>query len=285
MSIDITSKKDEFELLRLLGEGDWQIKTNDDYPDLVVTMTWRQELHDWVAEHFVRWVLNGVSTGISHDNDPPWDNSGIVWKQQSDPDTLLDRYKTLAEWMEQEYTGNSRASYVSGMGLFWDTYKDEIEEEISMRTYRLLESQFSTKDDETYSDFYEAVDMVDISLRFVLLALLERLSTADVWDKYHLLVQVKIVNERRVARERLQQHQLWLQQAKTFWETHFQDVTLNRIEAKEFDALELGNRLAEVLLDTDPAIVEAIANVGLPKNFSNSVKYEIEKIAKNALED
>src|SRR5688572_26778959 len=129
MGIDI-SKIPDNELLEVLGDGDWILTLPDEYPDVVISAAMRQALYDEVAQTFVEWVMRGIEVVIEHHLDPEWDRSGSASRYQRDPLLLLIKYETLEEWLTQAYTGNSQASYVSGCGLFWDTYEKVFQERI-----------------------------------------------------------------------------------------------------------------------------------------------------------
>ena len=124
MAIDILNLS-ETDLLPTLGNGDWLIALPDNHPDMIIPAVLREQLANEAARQFVRWAIGGISVEINHHSDPPWDHSGHAYRHQTDPLVLMTRYKTLQEWLDEAYTGNSRASFVSGMGLFWDTYGDD----------------------------------------------------------------------------------------------------------------------------------------------------------------
>src|SRR5688572_18924149 len=127
MGIDITKLKEE-KILEQLGEGDWAVSLPNNYPDLIVTRAWRDEIEAEMASDFVRWVLRGIDIEVKHDDDPPWDSSGDARRYQADSLMLLTRYTSFADWLDNVHTGNSIASYVSGMGIFWETYQEKMRE-------------------------------------------------------------------------------------------------------------------------------------------------------------
>ncbi len=55
--------------------------------------------------------------------------------------------KTLAEWMDSQRSGNTRASYVSGCGLFHYTYRAVAEEYTQDAIGSTLRSQLATDDE------------------------------------------------------------------------------------------------------------------------------------------
>ncbi len=58
---------------------------------------------------------------------------------------------------------------------------------------------------------------------------------------------------------------------KQFWQHHFSHLIGERIEYPRF----IDMKLEDILADTAPNIVEAIAELGLPGNFSNNVRETI----------
>ena len=58
---------------------------------------------------------------LSHDYDPPWDQSGTLFKCSTNEGFQVANYDTVENFFN-EYTGNSVASYVSHHGIFYETY-------------------------------------------------------------------------------------------------------------------------------------------------------------------
>ena len=107
---------------------------------------------------------------ITHDYDPPFDCSGQAYRTH-EYYRLMD-YQTFEDFLE-EYNGASQASYMSGCGLFWRTYSDEIEDEIRDENYdyckTILTNELNLpnikweevkKKDSSYSihDYYDEFD-------------------------------------------------------------------------------------------------------------------------------
>jgi hypothetical protein len=290
MAIDFSKKNvPEDELLSLLGDGDWLLAMPKDLSDLRITVAWRQELIETTASWFVRWVINEQEVTINHNWDPSWDSSGHTETHNVGWRTLLARYNTLNEWLEQAYTGNSTASFMSGMGLFWDTYEKDVEELITDELIHEMKKQFcappGVDDDWFWDEVFEESDLVQIHLEHALRLLCGQMTTRDAWQKYEDSVRTQLVKEeaRRVieSARRDKMHR----QAREFWECHFPDLQGKRIERPEFKALDLESRLREALADADPEIVRAIAEIGLPGLFSNTVAEDMKALARQALED
>lgn len=284
MGIDIT-KLAEHELLITLGDGDWDLILPTGTPDLTLSVEWREQFIDMASDWFVRWVLDGTAIEIVHDNDPPWDCSGSARAYAVDPLMLLVRHTTLGAWMTEEYTGQSKASYESGMGLFWENYEDDLEGKIQDAVFDLLKLYWFNQHDYP-EDFdmdndpgWEELNMFEIHLEHVLLLYVSRITTADTWQQYERVVRARIEDERREMELRQKQHTLMSNMVQQFWENHFSHLTGERIEYPEFEAMRLGEILTEILADTDPKIVEAIAALGLPGSFSNKVRDTITQLA------
>lgn len=278
----------EDKLLEKLGEGDWSIALPDGYPDLIVSAAWRRQLCDDAACQFVRWVLDGVHVEIVHGYDPPWDCSGIAQHHQADPLMLLVRHETLDAWLNAEYTGNSQATFMSGMGLYWETYHDDLEDSISEEIAKLMQTHlrpwFAPSDDDFWDDeFWDVVIEVEIPLQSVLGLVVGRMTTSEAWQRFEQVVRLQIEEEKRIQAERAARYTAMREQVKQFWKQYFAELEALRIEKPQFRELKLADRLVDVLADTDPQIVEAIAEIGLPGNFSNSVRDAIQQIARQAL--
>ena len=97
---------------------------------------------------YLDWESKGVSREITHCFDPPWDHSGTL---QVCPQR---KFRTLGEWMDKEYTGNSTATYISGMGLSWDTFEEEVIELINEGLFRALH--------DANSDIFQKEDVINL---------------------------------------------------------------------------------------------------------------------------
>ena len=274
------------EALRLLGDGDWAIALPEDYPDLIIPAAWRQAFYDEVGKAFIRWVLAGEVIEITHDYDPPWDYSGQSRKSRVDPMLLLTWHATLDTWLNDEYTGNSQATFTSGCGLSWETYHDDlIYYRLDREVGELAEAQYQlTSIDEEFA-MSDALGEVSSALEETLRLAIGRIATADVWQRLEMVARAEIDEEHRRNQERWAKHKLMSEQAQVFWQQHFAYLEDERIEKVVFKEIQLGEKLADILADTDPEIVAAIAEVGLPGNFSNSVRDTIIAIAKRARDE
>lgn len=78
-----------------------------------------------VAEWFSYIILSNNKYRIDHSNDEPGDHSGEIIKtnKKMNPSD----YRVLFEFLETEYTGNKEASYRSGSGWNFESYKEVLE--------------------------------------------------------------------------------------------------------------------------------------------------------------
>lgn len=100
-------------------------------------------------------------------DDNPFDRSGVLVE---DGEVILNQ--TVMEFLQNEYTGNKTATYISGMGWSYDTYEDELgyftlemSYEIMISTIREhIESHYCVKlsDDEFEDIKFACYDFDDI---------------------------------------------------------------------------------------------------------------------------
>ena len=70
-------------------------------------------------------MLNPIPTHYEwHSNDCPYDYSGELYE-----DGKVSLEQTVSEFLENEYTGASRATYVSHYGLSYNTYGDSLSDD------------------------------------------------------------------------------------------------------------------------------------------------------------
>ena len=70
-------------------------------------------------------LLTGHQRYISHDFDPPWDSSGFLFSKSSDISFDISVYKKVEDFFVN-YTGNSKATYTPGCGLYHETYVNKL---------------------------------------------------------------------------------------------------------------------------------------------------------------
>ena len=113
----------------------------------------KRQIKSKIVKEIKRYITPlPVHFEIKRDNNP-FDCSGILVE---DGDITLNQ--TVTDFLQNEYTGNKTATYMSGMGWSYDTYGDELEyltleiaSEIMLSTIReCIESHYCVKfsDDE-----------------------------------------------------------------------------------------------------------------------------------------
>jgi hypothetical protein len=290
MGVDISNVPAE-ELLEVLGDGDWILTLPEDYPDIVITADMRQKLYEEVACTFVEWVMRGIEVVIEHHLDPEWDRSGSASRYNRDPLMLLIKYETIEEWLTEAYTGNSRATYISGYGLAWDTYEKAFEEGIEEMWYELVDSIAGTLHDDE-DDKYEFLERisddtfdVEISAKQALRFLIGQGTTQAAWKQYQGIVAAELHQEQVEAEERRIRHSAMRERVQRFYDQHFADLPRDKIEMPQLREFNVENRLKEALLDADPELVTALAEVGLPVYCSNGVSNRISNLLRDVLKE
>jgi len=259
-----------------LGNGDWQL-IFEDKTQLIITPTWRQQIIDYACELFVRWVINGYEYKVNYDG---YYSSSKAYRVDSK--LLLIKYDTLSEWCD-EYTGNR------GFHYHWMTYEDIIREFIEEKTFDVVlhtymaTYQMNDEEVDELQAFDDALGLLP-ALQFVLPSIFTDINTQDVWAQYETLVRKKLAEEVHQRKIRQARHQYQKKLVDTFWQAHFSHLVGKRIEKPEFDDMKFAEDLSNILLDTDPEIIEAIIEIDVPQNVSNSVREIIKNIAKQALE-
>src|SRR4051794_27904799 len=91
-------------------------------------------------EHISAWsayeFLTGTKYRITHKFDPYWDHSGHLNEGKSG--YKLSDYLTLSDFLD-EYSGNSTAIYMSGMGLTYERLEREFQDEIDVWIHEELD--------------------------------------------------------------------------------------------------------------------------------------------------
>lgn len=91
----------------------------------------------FVAEWVAYIIIEDIKLDVSHDWDPSWDFSGRLVEDEEGYN--LDDYQSLYDFTDDSYNGGSRATYVSGHGLRYNTYSDELEEITDEWVWKQLE--------------------------------------------------------------------------------------------------------------------------------------------------
>lgn len=83
-----------------------------------------QRLMDIICAELAYIVMFFPKYAVSHEFDPPWDCSGMLINLNENFSSK--DYACVADFLE-EYTGQSRASFVSGHGFFYVRYEEYFE--------------------------------------------------------------------------------------------------------------------------------------------------------------
>lgn len=149
-----------------------------------------------------------------------------------------------------------------------------------MRGYRVSETE--VKYEAWEDDRWENGDFCSIGsfLTCAVLKMVLQLPTAEAWDQF----RDHILAEKVAQHERHEQHRAMWQQVDQFWQLHFPDLMKMNIELPLFHKMELEVRIAHVLADADPVIVQMMHAVGVPGLYSNNVRERIMAIVRRANE-
>jgi hypothetical protein len=285
MGLNLESIKDDDDLFDALGSGDWVLELPLKYPDFVLSAAWRREQETLIAQTFVRWVLRGQWSEITHDADPSWDSSGMLRRTPADPLVLLTRYDILMEWMDNTPSGHSTATYESGCGLHWETYSDMFEADLESAVYTRLEESVPGIREED-GDWDAVIDEFSWSvLRLVRVMIVEvgHVTTSEAWARHKLDVMTQIATEQRAQAEASARHGRLAQLVREFWTLHFPTLVGVTLDKSVYHAHEVDKRLVALFADADPMVVEAFTEAKVPAMTSNSVDQAIRMIAEKAL--
>lgn len=125
-----------------------------------ISRDWKQSLLDKGCIKMVKNFYKNEKVKITHDYDPPYDHSGS--KEYTNEKYKVEDYKIFEDFLN-EYNGVSRPSYMSGCGLFWDTYENEIEEFFREEIYSYCRSIIAKLlnvdvNSDFISDYYDEFD-------------------------------------------------------------------------------------------------------------------------------
>lgn len=236
----------------------------------------------WSMELFTEWLLVGETFDVDHSFDPPGDHSGILIRRKLTEEERREILsETLGDWMRNQYSGASTASYVSGCGLFHDDYQKVIEDYVQERIGEVVKSQVS---EEEWWGLIESDDFAyfEADLQFHIVEAIQSIPTRDAYRWCE-----KEVLRRRVQREIENQHrQNYLAECRRdvsafqrrylpWFPTRFIDKPLWRNSGIE-------GQLIEALKKADSKTLEALKAVGLKGRFSNSVASAIRKVLAEA---
>jgi hypothetical protein len=266
--------------LRAARTDDYYFMTGD--RSLIFPKTEVQRLARWSMELFTEWLLDGETFEVNHGFDPSWDHSGMLIRRELTEEERREIMSgTLGEWMRSQYSGTSTASYVSGSGLFHDTYQNVIEDHVRESISEVFRSQVS---EEEWWDIIENDDFAyfEADLQFHIVDAIQPIPTRDAyqWCEKEVLrrrAQRKVENQNRqnYLAECRRRASAFQRRYLPWLPTKYTDKPLWRNSGTE-------EQLREALKKADPKTLEALKEVGLTGHFSNSVASEIEKILAEA---
>ena len=258
--------------------SDWHIFLCEDQLDLVITVRQRHEILDWAMQEFTEWVIKARIFDIAYDRDPPWEHSGeAIERPLEERDRQKIMHGTLGEWMKN-LTGTWTPTYISGYGKAHDTYEDEVRDHISVQVYQMFEAQVEP---QRWEEIWDDSKLADTSLILeeTLIDQLSSISAAHAYRRFETSVRQRIARRELQAQSRQLAFDNWRQQAQRFWTEYFPLMLPNaRIDKPVWHNLGLAAQLQEALDQAGPTDIEAILEVGLPGNLSNSVRDEIRRI-------
>lgn len=285
-AVDITTI-DEDQLLSALGKGDWLVQMPDDYAHLLLSRLWRDEqITTWVGITFATWVLNEKRHMLTHEYDPPWDSSGLTETMQVSSHRLLDLYDTLMSWLENEYTGQSTATFSSGCGLYWETYGDWLEQHIQQQVTDLFRMKYAAALAETDlfdHPIWDVADLVILALERALWHSVAQRPTIEIWNVHERVARHQRAEQAAARDEQMAEHGRKQTLVVEFWNTHFPHLLGVHMDYPHYVASGIEERLQTLFLDANPDVIEAIQDIGLPGLCSNKVSARIKKVAQSAL--
>jgi len=273
-------------LIDKYSDAAWALKVTDELI-FVLTPSRRQEILENYACWFANWVLDGKKREITHDYDPPWDGSGTVLTRKMGEGALLYWYRTLGEWMEEELTGNQTATFLSGCGLAAENFERRIRDSIERDMWESFRTELPEEDVMAIEEILGNSDAFVWGVEVFadpLVKLFGQMKTDEVWEKFkdQVVFSRKLANE--AVRRRWEFREALGEKSKELLETSLPQITEAKIERPYWKKENLGEYLEKILKKAEIEYVVAVAEVGLPGHFSNSVAAEIREIGKSVLE-
>jgi hypothetical protein len=96
-----------------------------------------EHISTWVAYEF----LTGTKYTLAHKLDPYWDHSGQLIEDKSGHE--LSDYLTLSDFLD-EFSGNSIATYISGIGLAYERLESILQDDIDIWIHEELDDVVKT---------------------------------------------------------------------------------------------------------------------------------------------
>jgi len=255
-----------------------------------------------VSNWFAYSILNNKKYVLDNSLDPIWDHSGRLVSTHESFD--LNDYENFGDFLENEYTGDSIASFTSGCGLYYTTYdepldyltlewldtliKPIINDLIKNRNKYLVQWVTEEKNDiiaslEDIDSIIEEIYDDDLMADFIYiysLRLIERLRPIHptflfARGKDEAIKTIKY--ERAEQKRREKEYLINREQAERLWETieqmyqlKYSKIMPNKIEKTLYDQ-KIKSLLVEI--HKNGADAKEIQYIGklLSYNFSNAV--------------
>ncbi|MFD0712131.1 hypothetical protein [Paenibacillus sp. GCM10027626] len=206
-----------------------------------------QILFSSIAEELAYDFLFSPKYIVTHDYDPPWDHSGMLL--QINEKFSLEDYSCVEDFFE-EYTGQSRASYMSGCGFFYDTFEEKYEEQIREFVYGCIVEVLAGIDDTTLIELLleHGYEVSEAEKNDIIQTVTDyELFDEPFWYHYEILDRIKLCNfelmilrGRNEAMKRYETKRLKIKEARERTEAR------ERIEAEKEVAQKLWNKLEKL---------------------------------------
>jgi hypothetical protein len=242
----------------------WRVSASGAYPDRVLTPGDRDDMLTEASARFAGWVIEGRTYELRN-------RSGGLAPTKTTAQQRLALYTTLGEWMEDAFTGS-----------FHETFSDDIDRRIIDVVWDLWTQGLTEAEREHMVDVDAWDDAVECE--YALRECVAATPTADAWQRGEDIARRAIAEthaEQARQQELTARHR---EHARQFWQRTFHDLppdipmTMNSPCVRMFL-----NRLQHALSGAAREEVHAIAQVGLPGNFSNKVENLIWLSAQEAL--
>lgn len=126
-------------------------RLDNDLPDEVC-----EAIRAAIAAEYEDWLFNVRHLFVA--SSIPWDGSGhLVEDWETGCHERMELYSTLEDWAHGEYCGRSEATFCSGMGLRYWSYKEALDETIGeiILDYLLDGVEDDDEREEVLTDYYD----------------------------------------------------------------------------------------------------------------------------------
>lgn len=162
-----------------------------------------QRLVDIICVELAYTIMFSPKYAVSHEFDPPWDHSGMLIKLNEGFSSK--DYASVADFLE-EYTGESKASFMSRHGFFHVKYEEYFEDMIREFVFECYCDVLSEIDREVVIELLiksgydlseeDKVDLIRNHTEFERFELSELFELFDypIWHRYELLERIQMMN-------------------------------------------------------------------------------------------